>query len=64
MVVLSQDHNENLSRQKIPVPPLKEQERNAHSVPLDTFCNDLTSGLPAEIKRLGAGNMNITGTSY
>ncbi|NCB45003.1 MAG: restriction endonuclease subunit S [Clostridia bacterium] len=44
-------YNENLSKAKIPVPPLKEQERIVAILDrFDTLCNDLTSGLPAEIE--------------
>ena len=35
---------------KIPVPPLGEQERIVNQLDrFDALCNDLTSGLPAEI---------------
>lgn len=35
----------------IPVPPLEEQERIVAILDrFDTLCNDLTSGLPAEIE--------------
>ena len=44
-------YNENLSKAKIPVPPLKEQERIVSILDrFDTLCNDLTTGLPAEIE--------------
>lgn len=36
---------------KIPVPPLEEQARIVSILDhFDTLCNDLTSGLPAEIE--------------
>lgn len=39
-----------MARIKIPIPPLVEQERIVSILDrFDTFCNDLTSGLPAEI---------------
>lgn len=44
-------YNDNISRAKIPVPPLSEQARIVAI--LDRFnalCNDLTAGLPAEIE--------------
>jgi type I restriction enzyme S subunit len=39
-----------LKKEKIPVPPIEEQERIVAILDrFDTLCNDLTSGLPAEI---------------
>jgi len=40
-----------IERVEIPVPPLKEQERIVSILDrFDALCNDLTSGLPAEIE--------------
>lgn len=40
-----------MARIKIPVPPIEEQERIVAVLDrFDTLCNDMTSGLPAEIK--------------
>lgn len=40
-----------MGRIKIPVPPIEEQERIvAYLDRFDAICNDLTSGLPAEIE--------------
>lgn len=40
-----------MARIKIPIPPLVEQERIVSILDrFDTLCNDLTSGLPAEIE--------------
>ncbi len=44
-------YNDNISKAKIPVPPLEEQERIVTILDrFDTLCNDLASGLPAEIE--------------
>ncbi len=44
-------YNDNISRAKIPVPPLSEQRRIVAILDrFDALCNDLTSGLPAEIE--------------
>lgn len=43
-------YNDNIRKTKIPVPPLAEQERIVAILDrFDALCNDLTSGLPAEI---------------
>ena len=43
-------YNDNIRNTKIPVPPLAEQERIVAILDrFDALCNDLTSGLPAEI---------------
>ncbi|MDE5771831.1 MAG: restriction endonuclease subunit S [Ruminococcus sp.] len=43
-------YNDDLAKIKIPVPPIEEQERIVKILDrFDTLCNDLTSGLPAEI---------------
>lgn len=40
-----------IAKIKIPVPPLEEQERIVAILDrFDALCNDLTSGLPAEIE--------------
>ena len=40
-----------LKKVRIPVPPLEEQNRIVEVLKqLDDLCNDLTSGLPAEIE--------------
>ena len=40
-----------MARIKIPVPPLEEQARIVSILDrFDALCNDLTSGLPAEIE--------------
>lgn len=42
---------QGLGKAIIPVPPMEEQERIVSILDrFDTFCNDLTSGLPAEIE--------------
>lgn len=42
---------ENISALEIPVPPLEEQARIVSILDrFDALCNDLTSGLPAEIE--------------
>jgi type I restriction enzyme S subunit len=44
-------YNDNISKAKIPVPPLDEQERIVAILDrFDALCNDLTSGIPAEIE--------------
>ena len=44
-------YNDNISKAKIPVPPLEEQERIVAILDrFDALCNDLTSGIPAEIE--------------
>ena len=43
-------YNDNISKAKIAVPPLDDQHRNVSILDrFDALCNDLTSGLPAEI---------------
>ena len=42
---------ENLNKIPVPVPPLKEQVRIVSILDrFDALCNDLSSGLPAEIE--------------
>lgn len=44
-------YNDNISKAVIPVPPLEEQQRIVDILDrFDTLCNDLSSGLPAEIE--------------
>ena len=44
-------YNDNISKAKIPVPPLSEQARIVSILDrFDALCNDLTIGLPAEIE--------------
>ncbi len=44
-------YNDNISKAKITVPPLQEQERIVSILDrFDTLCNDISSGLPAEIE--------------
>lgn len=44
-------YNDNISKAKIAVPPIEEQRRIVSMLDrFDTLCNDLTSGLPAEIE--------------
>lgn len=44
-------YNDNISKAKIAIPSLKEQRRIISILDrFDTLCNDLTSGLPAEIE--------------
>lgn len=44
-------YNDNINKTPIPVPPLEEQERIVAILDrFDALCNDLTSGLPAEIE--------------
>lgn len=44
-------YNDNISKAKIAVPPLDEQHRIVSILDrFDALCNDLTSGLPAEIE--------------
>lgn len=44
-------NQQNLNNIKIPVPPLEEQKRIVSILDrFDTLCNDLSSGLPAEIE--------------
>ena len=44
-------YNDNILKAKIPVPPIKEQERIVAILDrFDTLCNDLSAGLPAEIE--------------
>ena len=44
-------YNDNISKAKIAVPPLDEQHRIVSVLDrFDALCNDLTSGLPAEIE--------------
>ncbi|MEG0167722.1 MAG: restriction endonuclease subunit S, partial [Ruthenibacterium sp.] len=41
----------NLNNIKIPIPPLSEQQRIVDILDrFDTLCNDISNGLPAEIK--------------
>lgn len=48
---ISRLYNDNIRKAMIPVPPLSEQERIVAILDrFDTLCNDLTSGLPAEIE--------------
>ncbi len=43
-------YNDDIRKAKIPVPPLAEQERIVSILDrFDALCNDLSSGLPAEI---------------
>ena len=42
---------ENIRKFLVPIPPLEEQERVVAILDrFDALCNDLTSGLPAEIE--------------
>ena len=44
-------YNENISKAKIPLPPLAEQERIVKILDrFDALCNDISTGLPAEIE--------------
>lgn len=44
-------YNDNLKKTKIPIPPLEEQQRIVDILDrFDTLCNDISQGLPAEIK--------------
>ena len=44
-------YNDNISKTKIPVPSLAEQERIVAILDrFDSLCNDISSGLPAEIE--------------
>lgn len=44
-------YNDNISKAKIVVPPLEEQQRIVDILDrFDTLCSDLTGGLPAEIE--------------
>lgn len=44
-------YNDNISKTKILVPPLEEQQRIVSILDrFDTLCNDITKGLPAEIE--------------
>ena len=44
-------NQKNLNKIKIPVPPLSEQQRIVDILDrFDALCNDITSGLPAEIE--------------
>lgn len=44
-------YNDNISKAKIPVPSIEDQARIVAILDrFDTLCNDLTSGLPAEIE--------------
>ena len=44
-------YNDNISKARIPVPPLEEQARIVAILDrFDALCNDLSSGLPAEIE--------------
>lgn len=44
-------YNDNISKAKIAVPPIEEQRRIVSILDrFDALCNDLTSGLPAEIE--------------
>ena len=44
-------YNDNISKTKVPVPSIEEQARIVSILDrFDALCNDLTSGLPAEIE--------------
>ena len=44
-------YNDNISKARISVPPMEEQHRIVSILDrFDALCNDLTSGLPAEIE--------------
>jgi type I restriction enzyme S subunit len=44
-------YNDNISKARIPVPPIEEQNHIVSILDrLDALCNDLSSGLPAEIE--------------
>lgn len=44
-------YNDNISKAKIPVPSLQEQERIVSILDrFDSLCNDITKGIPAEIE--------------
>ena len=48
---ISRLYNDNILKAKIPVPPIEEQERIVAVLDrFDALCNDLSSGLPAEIE--------------
>lgn len=48
---ISRLYNENILKTTIPVPPLSEQERIVSILDrFDKLCNDISEGLPAEIK--------------
>jgi len=48
---ISRLYNDNLAKTKIPIPPLSEQERIVGILDkFDALVNDLSSGLPAEIR--------------
>ena len=44
-------YNDNISKAKVPILPIKEQQRIVAILDrFDTLCNDISSGLPAEIE--------------
>lgn len=48
---ISRLYNDNIAKAPIPVPPLEVQQRIVDILDrFDTLCNDITSGLPAEIE--------------
>ncbi len=48
---ISRLYNDNIAKVPIPVPPLEVQQRIVDILDrFDTLCNDISSGLPAEIE--------------